>query len=331
MLTGLRSFSGLSSFGSSRRAEDMRVRLRAAASVGVLTNANASVGVSGVAGVGVERQLNFSAGAVAVSQVAAVNVTPASGAFTPADLSPSVWYDPSDLSTLFQERTGASATTAASVGDPVGTVLDKSGNDYHATAPSDAARPTLQQTVGGEYFLDFDGTDDSMSTASTVDLSSTDKVTIFAGMRRDTTSVYIFYELSDFATSASQTGTFYKACNFGGREQEAYARGDAANNRQYAEYQTATTPNLTVATDVHDISGDSSIIRINGTQEDENTLEKGAGNFRNDTLYIGAQNNSSFYFNGRLYGLIIMPALATAQQLSDAESWMADKSGVTLP
>lgn len=64
--------------------------------------------------------------------------------FNPASLfsqgEEGVLFDPSDLSSMYQGRTG---TTAAAVGSPVGQLLDKSGNGNHAIAPSDAARPIL--------------------------------------------------------------------------------------------------------------------------------------------------------------------------------------------
>src|SRR5574343_1564153 len=69
------------------------------------------------------------------------------------------WYDPSDLSTMFQDRAGTTPVTAA--GQTVGKILDKSGRGNHATAPSDAARPVLQVTAGGKYYLDFDGANHS--------------------------------------------------------------------------------------------------------------------------------------------------------------------------
>lgn len=76
-------------------------------------------------------------------------------------------YDPSDSSTLFQERTGASASTPAGVGDPVGTMLDKSGNGNHVTAVNDSARPTLSETGDGLRYLYFDGIDDTLTSTST--------------------------------------------------------------------------------------------------------------------------------------------------------------------
>jgi len=63
-------------------------------------------------------------------------------------------YDPSDLSTLYQQRTGAAATTPSAVGGVVGTMLDLSGRGNHATAPSDAARPLLgREPEGGRRNL----------------------------------------------------------------------------------------------------------------------------------------------------------------------------------
>jgi len=52
------------------------------------------------------------------------------------------WYDPSDLTTLFQVSDGTTPVTTA--GQPVGLMLDKSGNGNHATQATAAARPTYQ-------------------------------------------------------------------------------------------------------------------------------------------------------------------------------------------
>jgi len=52
------------------------------------------------------------------------------------------WYGPSDLSTLFQDSAGTTPVTTA--GQPVGRMLDKSGNDNHATQAIAAARPIYQ-------------------------------------------------------------------------------------------------------------------------------------------------------------------------------------------
>lgn len=56
-----------------------------------------------------------------------------------------VWYDPSDLSTLFQDAAGTVPVTA--VGQPVGKILDKSGRGNHATQSTTTSRPVLSARV----------------------------------------------------------------------------------------------------------------------------------------------------------------------------------------
>ena len=84
--------------------------------------------------------------------------------FTPLSLFQSgeqgAWYDPSDLSTLFQDAAGTTPVTLD--GQPVGLITDKSGNGNNASQPVAAARPTYK-TDGTLHWLEFDGVDDYMS------------------------------------------------------------------------------------------------------------------------------------------------------------------------
>lgn len=82
-------------------------------------------------------------------------------------------FDPSDLSTLFQDAAGTTPVTA--VEQPVGKMLDKSGNGWHATQSITASRPVLSArknllvatetlstqsvtTLAAKYCLSFWGT-----------------------------------------------------------------------------------------------------------------------------------------------------------------------------
>lgn len=58
---------------------------------------------------------------------------------------PGAWYDPSDLSTLFQDAAGTTPVTA--VEQPVGRILDKSGRGNHATQATTTKRPVLSRRV----------------------------------------------------------------------------------------------------------------------------------------------------------------------------------------
>ncbi len=96
------------------------------------------------------------------------------------------WFDPSDMSTLFQDAAGTVPVTA--VEQPVGKILDKSGRGNHATQATTTKRPVLSARVnlvdGSELWNKLNGQDGSSTiTAETVDIppfvtaSSVSKVT----------------------------------------------------------------------------------------------------------------------------------------------------------
>lgn len=78
------------------------------------------------------------------------------------------WYDPSDLSNLWQDT--AATTPVVADGDLVRRMDDKSGNGHHLTTASSGASP-IYRTSGALSWLEFDGVDDTMSSALTVTLS----------------------------------------------------------------------------------------------------------------------------------------------------------------
>ncbi len=62
-----------------------------------------------------------------------------------AAFEPGAWYDPSDMSTLFQDSAGTVPVTA--VEQPVGRMLDKSGRGNHASQATTTKRPTYSRRV----------------------------------------------------------------------------------------------------------------------------------------------------------------------------------------
>lgn len=92
-----------------------------------------------------------------------------------------IWVDPSDLSIMRQEITGASASTPVVSGDPVGSILNKGAVGGWLTAPSTGARPILRTDGGGRYYLEFDGSNDSLEfTATQTDVIEAQPFGVFA-------------------------------------------------------------------------------------------------------------------------------------------------------
>lgn len=85
-------------------------------------------------------------------------------AFDPGALSPALWLK-ADAGT-FQTSGGSPATADA---DPVGEWQDQSGNGRHFAQATGSKKPTLKLAIqNGKPVIRFDGTDDSLSTASLV-------------------------------------------------------------------------------------------------------------------------------------------------------------------
>jgi hypothetical protein len=85
------------------------------------------------------------------------------GSFSPLSLfaasEPGFWFDPSDLSTLFQDTAGTTPVTAA--GQSVARINDKSGRGNHATQATAAQRPQYQ--VYSKPVLNGDFVDDNIT------------------------------------------------------------------------------------------------------------------------------------------------------------------------
>ena len=104
--------------------------------------------------------------------------------FSPAQVvGLSAWYDPSDLTTLFQDVAMTVPVTAA--GQSVAAMRDKSGQGRHLTQPTVGKRPIFR-TSGTVHWLETDGVDDELTVGSRLGLSSNPDVTVVAALRIET-------------------------------------------------------------------------------------------------------------------------------------------------
>ena len=183
-------------------------------------------------------------------------------------------------------------------------------------------------TSGFPLYLRFDGIDDSMYTPANLNLSGTDKVAVFAGVRRNTTATMFPVELS--AQASANNGAFAIGTDSGGFEYFFDSRGTALQQIliDNAAYNAPVTNVLTLSSD---IAAPSLIARINSTQVGANTSSQGSGNYGTYPLYIGARNNASFFFNGHLYSLIIAGSAVSAGNISATEQWVAQRTGIVIP
>ena len=188
---------------------------------------------------------------------------------------------------------------------------------------------TSYDTVGFPHYLKFDGVDDSLSTG-TVDFTATDKMTVFAGVRkRSDAATGVIAELS--ATSAN-LGTF-KISGPDSNGSGTYGFGLTGTTGCAVIADTLVAPRSSVLSASFDISkaGVSTEIlpRVNGVIPSNTTFgtTAGTGNFGNYPLYIGRRGGTTLPFNGHLYSLIIRGAQSTDSQIVSAESYVNSKTG----
>ena len=193
----------------------------------------------------------------------------------------------------------------------------------HAVQATVASRPILQIDGNGKYYLAFDGVDDGMATAA-VNFTATDKVGVFAGVRKTSDAAAgAVVELS--ASTASNNGSFLLAAPDGVTATYAF---DSKGTIQVDAVGTGFTAPLTsILTGTGNIAGDSAIIRVNGTQADSDTGDQGTGNYANLPIYIGRRGGASLPLNGRIYQLIIRGAATDAAGITAAEAFVNSKTG----
>lgn len=236
--------------------------------------------------------------------------------------------------------TGASNRVSLTFTPTAGTLtLTVSGSVTQAqliTTNSFTSNTYQRVTTATDYDADFtkfppylrcDGVDDGMATAS-IDFTSTDKMTIFTGVcKQSDASATILYELT--ANYATSNGTFAVfAPGSGGNPDISFAsRGTATSARS----STATPAGTNyVLTHVSDIAADRLAPRVNGVALTPSVADQGTGTFGNYPLYLFRRGGTTLPFNGRFYGLTIIGAAISDSETSVLERFTATKTGVTL-
>lgn len=228
------------------------------------------------------------------------------------------------------------------------TMVAGSGNSVFAWGAdlrlaTDAAYPYQRVAAATDYAdvgvpraFAFDGFDDSLYTASNMDLSGTDKMTVLAGVRKlSDAAAGAFAELSNnFNSNANSFALFIgpaadSIVNF------AMLGKTSPGIYNNAEFTDAAAP----TTSVLSTSGDKAVspnavlyIRRNGVAQSltRPITNNVPGNFGSYVFNIGRRGNTSVPFNGKAYQLIVRGALTDTATLAQAERYVGAKTGLYL-
>ena len=193
---------------------------------------------------------------------------------------------------------------------------------------------TYDVTEAGQadnYFLWFDGIDDSMVTPTIT--PGIDKVQVFAGVRK--LSDDAVGEVLDYAYQAGGGNFFLRngsTTNPGAVWSFASKGTVAAGSSVTNTVLGFASPITSVLSLIGEISTDTNIVRANGSVAGTKTNDQGTGNYLAYPMYIGSRAGTSLRFNGQLYSLITrFGANLDANVITQTETYVAGKTaGVEL-
>jgi hypothetical protein len=218
------------------------------------------------------------------------------------------FWDVSDRKTLFQDA--AMTTPVAASDDPVGCIMDKSGNGRNLLLTgADTVRP-LYKTDGRYHWVEGDGTDDYLVAAFTCNqpfqrISAIRQLSWTTGDR-------IFSGGSAVAGLLQQTGTTPQFRLFSGTSTTDTVNGDAAVGADV------------VVTELH--SGLTSRLGVNNGGYSVGSA--GTTNPGGLALFAGSDGTSPS--NARFYGGIMRAGIMTDVQIGNVRRYFATKAGVAL-
>lgn len=227
------------------------------------------------------------------------------------------WYDPSDMSTMFQDTAGTVPVTA--VGQPVSLIRDKSGRGNHLQA---MGTPGTLRSDGVRQYVD--GLADGFTTP-TINMTGNGQLTVCAGIRKTTdAAIAIVAEFSGNLNTSN--GAWYIAAPIdpGQAGISFVAKG---TNAQYLDSIGFASPISAVVTAQADLSTPLTNMRVNGNQTATTAGDLGTGAFGNWQMYVGRRGSGGNTFTGRLYGLVVRGAASSPAQVAALESYMNGRTG----
>ena len=241
----------------------------------------------------------------------------ATAAFTPASISGlQIWLKRG--TGLYQETTGASATTAASAAaDPIGTWLDQSGNGNHPIAPADSQRLTYRASqYGTKPGAQGDGTDDYLSKTS-VSFGSlgSGNYTIWFIAKAGSSTRILFYLVSG-------GGQLFCFQNVAGKQR--FNHKDNASTEIAGGSWDVTAPTSAYYYGVIIRNGTSFTQRIDGVVPTGGTQTATLSTTTTNNLYLMSNQGINGFNDGHLVELGIHNSALSGADLTNLETYLAN-------
>lgn len=256
-------------------------------------------------------------------------LSPGPAAWTPASIGAEVWFDPSYLSNIWQERStnGSGVTTPGAVDAVIGTIFNRGsrGGVLYA-GDADSRRPILRQS-SGLHRIELDGVNDGLISIEsslyalrgvpgfTMCIASTKGAG--AGDRR------LFSVLGGALT---RTLLYNNGTNLVGGARRL--NSDSLATLSYGSPHLSTSHILTY---IVDYTAGTTRIRRNGAQIASGSISTGVTENNSGVVALGINtdgvNNS---LDGSIYQAVLVERVIDAGELASLEAFMSEKSGIAI-
>lgn len=227
-----------------------------------------------------------------------------------------LWLDFSDKSQMYQDSAGTVSVTAVS--QPVGKVLDKSGNSNHAVQTTSARRPMFQ--LDGAF---FDGVDDFLKTIAAVNYGQTNYLEVFLKIKSlyRSTSFYggVTLESGDPSYTANGAGGFMSLAP------EQNNSISAGSNTSASNVAVLYPGSGRVYDGVYSIRINNSELVLVGKEQIYSKPKTGTTAIRTDFLNIGARTQGGapvLGFYGYIKQCVIVNRELTALERSNLTAFL---------
>jgi hypothetical protein len=196
-----------------------------------------------------------------------------------------------------------------------------------ALTQSDAAKRPAYKTSGGLHWLQFDGSDDFISSPATLDLTAVDEATLCIGVSKESDAV----EAHVFGVAGgAENGPLLRAPGSPTTSRfNAFSRGTSGANAVTTS-ASFNAPVTVVQTGISKISAPSVALRLNGALIQDTTTSQGTGTYGNRAVKMGGFASALQPFTGKVYFALIRGALTSGADLTALEGFAAAKTGVTI-
>lgn len=183
---------------------------------------------------------------------------------------------------------------------------------------------TDYDTVGFPLRAVWDGVDDCL-VVPTLDLSITDKVTVVAGVTKQSSVLGVVCELT--AGSGSAPGSFGLLVPGAVADTQNWRSGGSVPAAGNINSSAITPPASLVLSAQGDIANDVSTLRSNGAEAATSSANQGTGNYSSSALYIGQRSANAVSFTGAIQSITLIPALITASETAVIEASVNNSMG----